>query len=300
MKLTFRELEADDVPRLSPYFALRPGLTCDSVIFDSYLWRDYYQMRYAVVDEAAVLMKIQEGGETFGALPVCRGEDLPHYFAVWEQYYEENFGEKFRIYGADERALKILNLDPDRYAVRELPDQADYIYDAESLRTLNGRRYHKKKNNLNAFLRTYGERWEYRRLSRESKPQIWEFLDRWQENRENAEIHLAAEVRGLHDYLNHMDRFDAAAAGIYVDGRLEAFTVGSYEASERMSIVHVEKANAGMRGLYTLINQQFQVREFPDALLVNREDDVGLPGLRQAKESYHPILRAKKYRIVHL
>ena len=88
--------------------------------------------------------------------------------------------------------------------------------------------------------------------------------------------------------------------GIYVDGELEAFSIGSYNPTERMAVIHIEKANSDMRGLYQLINQQFLIREFPEAEIVNREDDLGIEGLRKAKMSYCPIDFARKYRIRQL
>ena len=66
--------------------------------------------------------------------------------------------------------------------------------------------------------------------------------------------------------------------GIYIDGKLEAFSLGVYGKAERMAVIHVEKANPEIRGLYPFICQQFLLHEFPDALLVNREDDIGLEG----------------------
>ena len=64
-----------------------------------------------------------------------------------------------------------------------------------------------------------------------------------------------------------------------------------------MAIIHIEKANPEMRGLYQLINQQFLIEAFPEAEIVNREDDLGIPGLRKAKESYDPIGYARKFRV---
>ena len=80
-----------------------------------------------------------------------------------------------------------------------------------------------------------------------------------------------------------------------MDGKLEAFTIGSYNFYENMAVIHIEKANAQMRGLYQFINQQFLINEFPDVKLVNREDDLGLEGLRKAKMSYNPVGFARKY-----
>ena len=80
-----------------------------------------------------------------------------------------------------------------------------------------------------------------------------------------------------------------------MDDRLEAFSIGSYNAMEKMAIIHIEKANPDIRGLYQYITQQFLIHEFPDAELVNREDDLGLEGLRTAKLSYRPHHMVEKH-----
>lgn len=297
LNISFKRLEAEDVRGILPFFHLRSNITCDSTIFDSYLWRDFYHVEYAIVEDI-LLMKMEEEGECFGALPLCRPERMQHGFDLLEHYFREELGTGLRIYDADETGMKLLELDPNRYIVTEEPDHADYIYDGQALRTLSGRAYHKKKNNINAFLRAYDGRWEYSRLGVDAREEIWNFLKRWRAGKEESvEEHLEAEMRGLKDYLDHMDQIPSIMAGIRIDGVLEAFTIGSYNPADRMSIVHVEKANGEIRGLYTLINREFQTREFPDALLVNREDDVGLPSLRKAKESYHPVMMGRKYDI---
>lgn len=299
MEISFRKLRARDVACLMPFFGQRSNLTCDSTIFDSFLWQDYFALEFAVWENSAVFFRLWEEGRRFYTLPVCDEETLPAAFAALESWAQEHRepGEEVLFRWADENALKILALPEEQYRITEEEDLADYIYEADKLRTLAGKKYHKKKNHLNAFLKEYEGRWEYRKLHRWSRTEIWSFLEQWEQNKTDVEEHLEAEMTGLHHYLFNMDLIDATMAGIYIDGRLEAFTIGSYNAFDRMSIVHVEKANGEIRGLYTLINQQFQTHEFPEAQLVNREDDVGIPSLRKAKESYHPVMRARKYEI---
>lgn len=296
--LNFKILEAGDLPRLEPYFQMRSNLTCDSTVLDSFLWQEYYQAEFVIVDDRAVLMKSTLDGRPMGALPICRKEDMAAYFRLEEQYFNQVLGEKFEVLLADEAGVEALGLDPARYEVVEEADAADYIYDAEGLRTLAGKKYHKKKNHVNAFRKEYEGRFEYRALTAADKCAVWHFLDFWEANHgDDAGQHLEGEIRGIHDLLNHMGQLQAQMAGVFVDGALQAFTVGSYNPVDKMAVIHIEKANADIRGLYPFINQQFLVHEYPDAVLVNREDDVGLESLRKAKLSYHPIMMARKYSI---
>ena len=294
----FKKIEREDVWLLPEYFDLRPTKVCDSTLFDSYLWRDYYDVDFCIRDGKAVEWRMKSDGEYFMAMPLCTAEDLPYYFEDTRRYSNEVLGKKLALYETDEESLEILKLDPEKFQIEEAVDSADYLYDAESLRTLQGKDYRKKKNHINAFLREYEGRFEYRPLGCGDKQLIWQFLDRWEQNKgDDVGHHLIAEVRGLHDVLNNCVALDARMGGIFVDGQLEAFSVGSYNRPMKMAIIHIEKANPEIRGMYPLINQQFLIHEFPDAVLVNREDDMGLPGLRKAKESYHPIGFARKYNI---
>lgn len=83
--------------------------------------------------------------------------------------------------------------------------------------------------------------------------------------------------------------------GVRIDGELKAYTIGSYVPDLKLAIVHIEKADVAYHGLYNYINQQFIQNEFPEAVLVNREDDLGQENLRQAKLSYRPVRLEEKF-----
>lgn len=83
--------------------------------------------------------------------------------------------------------------------------------------------------------------------------------------------------------------------GIRMNGKLAAYTIGSYCPSIQCAFIHIEKADSEIKGLYNYINQQFLIHEFPEARYVNREDDLGQENLRQAKLSYKPIRLEEKY-----
>ena len=299
MKWDFKKISAEDVEILPRYFAMRSNKTCDSVFLDSFLWKDYYHVEYCICDGGrAVEWKMRINGEPFAALPLCKAEDLRHYFFDTKQYFNEVLGQKLKIYLADEAAVELLKLDPSEFDVIEQPDAADYLYDVEALRTLAGKKYHKKKNHVNAFMKEYEGRYEYRTLCCSDRSDMWRFLDRWRSMKgTQVEGTLDPEVEGIHSILNQCSMLGVRMGGVYVDGQMEAFSMGSYNAAEDMAIIHIEKANPDIRGMYPFINQQFLSHEFPRVKLVNREDDVGLPGLRKAKQSYNPIGFAKKYKI---
>lgn len=304
MNLEFFKPKSTDAENIAPFYYMRPNKACDSGVLDTFLWRDYYDVNVCIADDKALLFLMQSKGEYFSAMPYCREEDLPHYFEVMEKYFNDVLKKPFKIYLADEEAVETLALkDNSRYLVKEEFDLKDYLYSGDDLRNLSGKKFHKKKNLVNKFFREYEGRWEYRSLSCKNKEEILDFLDEWYEKRSDeekeAEDTLVYEVMGLHEMLMdcfHLETFKAG--GIYIDGKLEAFSIGALNPREDMVCIAIEKANPEFSGIYQVINQQFLINAFPDVNLVNREDDCGLPGLRKAKESYNPIGYERKYMVL--
>lgn len=300
MDLDFRPVAAGDIDRLRPFYGLRPNKTCDSVFLDSFLWKDYYHVQCAVSEGRAVLWLMEKDGQTSTAMPLCREEDLPYFFNQMVEYFAQVLHKPFYISLADEEAVQYLNLDPAEFEVEEQVDLKDYLYDGEELRKLAGKKFSKKRNHLHAFHRIYEGRYEYRRLCCSDRHEVWRFMERWSDRKEQVgamELSLDYEVSGIHEILKNCSSLCVRMAGVYVDGQLEAFTIGSLNDKENMAVIHIEKANPEIKGLYQFINQQFLEHEFPDAALVNREDDVGMEGLRKAKMSYYPIGFARKYMV---
>ena len=301
MSLEFKKIEVNSIQKMLPFYAMRHNMTCDSVFLESYVWKDYYNVRYAIWENKALLWLMENEGRCFSAMPLCREEDLPRAFAAIEEYFNEELGYPLVINLADEYAVKYLNLPEDKYLVEEQVDSRDYLYNGDAMRSLAGKKLHKKKNRVNAFKREYEGRYEYRRLCCSDSHDVWVFLDRWRQQKgEEVEEHLDYEVKGIHDILKNCSEFSIHMGGVYIDGQMEAFTIGSYNPVEHMAVIHIEKANPEINGLYQFINQQFLIEEFPEAEWVNREDDMGLEGLRKAKMTYYPADYARKYLVEQL
>ena len=122
-------------------------------------------------------------------------------------------------------------------------------------------------------------------------------MERWAEDKEKDQ-HLVGERLAVEKvFKNYPKLTETKVGGIYIDNNLEAFTFGELLNPDTV-VVHVEKANPEIRGLYTAINKLFLENEFPDVEFVNREEDLGLEGLRQAKLSYKPIKLVEKYTLI--
>ena len=225
------------------------------------------------------------------------------YFKLLRSYFNEELKAPLRIDLADEDALNALGLmdDPD-FVIEEETDYKDYLYDAQELRTLAGKKFQKKRNLVNKFMKEYEGRWEYKTLCCMDEYFLEKFMEKWVEIRLSEGVDskdtLIVEKDGVIDILRNCDKVTFRVGGLFIDEMLEAFTIGSYNSREQMAVISIEKANSEIPGIYQVINQQFLLNSYEDAWIVNREDDMGLEGLRHAKESYNPIGYARKYRII--
>ena len=297
--LQFQKLTMAEEEALEPYFSMRPNQICDSSFLDIFLWSRSNKLEYYLIEGKAILWKMEMDGEPYTVMPSCREEDLPYYFKLTQDYFNKVLKRPVKIFLADVEAVEYLKLQENPYyQISKQDDLKDYLYDAEKLRTLSGRAYHKKKNLVNKFKKMYDGRWEYRSLTGEDAEEIRAFLEHWYATAKSEEEGLDKEKDGIWEVLRYPVAPGIRMGSIFVDGKMEAFTMGNYNELEEMAFICVEKANSQIPGLYQTINQQFIVQEFPDSRIVNREDDVGLEGLRKAKLSYNPIGYAEKYTVI--
>lgn len=300
-KLIFHKPSFEEAAKLSEIYALRDNNTCDSTVLDTYIWKKLYNTEVYLEDEAAIILMHDEKGY-FAAMPYCREEELPKYFSLLKQYFNEELKEPLRIDLADEMSLNILGLcDDPEFIIEEETDLKDYLYDAGELRTLAGKKFQKKRNLVNKFMKEYDGRWKYKTMCCVDEYFLEEFMKKWVKKRVeegvDSEETLLLEKDGVIDILRNCDKVTFRVGGIFIDEMLEAFTIGSYNSREQMAVISIEKGNSEIPGIYQVINQQFLINAFEEAKVVNREDDMGIEGLRQAKESYNPIGYARKYRV---
>ena len=286
--------------QLSKYAALRPIYTSEGQFLNQFIWANYYDTTY-IAEDSFLFFLINVYKERCTMMPYCKKEDISKAFLSICDDFHDVLHKPLTMYLADETFVEgllaaIPNIE-ERFTIREDRDCFDYIYEAEKLRTLSGKAYHKKKNHVNAFLKEYAGRYEYRSLSCKNTAEIKGFHKRWLTEREITDRYdsINSEKTGINQIFENCQDIDCRIGGIYIDNTLEAYSIGSYNPNTKYAYIHIEKANPDCRGLYPFINQQFLTQEFPDALFVNREDDLGQEGLRKSKLSYKPIRLEKKY-----
>ena len=174
----------------------------------------------------------------------------------------------------------------------------DYVYNAEDLRTLPGRRYQPKRNHINRFTAEYPD-YHYEVLTRDRFGECMALEREWRRAHEGHTSELCAEQRAMQRGFEHFEELGLLGGCIYVGERLVAFTFGS-AVNDHTFDTHMEKADTEYDGAFTIINKLF-AEHLPERFtLINREEDLGLEGLRRAKLSYHPAFLQHKFLAIHL
>jgi hypothetical protein len=299
-KLKFKYITIDSKKELQPYFDMVDYEACEYCFTTLFMWQHVYKTAYYIGDDFAVLVGEYEG-DSFSILPLARKDKLESVIEFVIDYFESE-NKKIYLRGITKEVKEALEIDyKDKFEYIEERDLFDYIYEGESLRTLGGRKNQKKRNHINAFLKDYEGRFEYKKLDETNFDECLKLLEEWSNNKEENDLldeGMDDELVGIQKIFNNYSIMSdkLKIAGVFVDEKLEAFTIGEL-LNPNMALIHIEKANPNIRGLYPYINQQFLVNEFENVEFVNREEDLGIEGLRKAKLSYHPCRFVEKYTV---
>ncbi len=191
----------------------------------------------------------------------------------------------------DENLKLFEELFPGEYTVSCDESDSDYIYDAEKLRTLSGKKYHQKRNHLARF---YENNWEYSEMTEKDFDECIEFAVRsYNLNKAYDDESAVAEQYAINTFMNCFGQLELKGGVIRIDGKVEGFTIGDGINSDTFDI-HIEKANASVQGAYVAINNEFAKSAAVGYTYINREEDLGLEGLRKSKRSYYPVIMLRK------
>jgi hypothetical protein len=184
-------------------------------------------------------------------------------------------------------------VDPEKYEVVSDRDNSDYVYLAKDLINLSGNRYHRKKNHLHQFVKN--NTFEYRPLDAELVKRVLGMQEAWCQIRECVlKPDLLAEDFAVHEALTHFDELGYQGGAVLINSAVEAFSLGE-PLNPDTAVIHIEKANPDILGLYAAINQLFSLNAWSNMTYINREQDMGVEGLRKAKESYYPHHMVNKF-----
>ncbi len=267
-------------------------LCCEGAYVNALIWHKYYGHRIAFDGDDLYIKLFFEGQHIF-LLPFC--EDMHSGCEKIFAYCKSTGIEPFFLAAEGKRFEQFKGLYQQDFEISESRDDFEYIYSKEKLATLSGKKFHSKRNHISAFTKQYD--WQFEPLSDSNSADILALAEQWVTARADSDnLSLYVEKKSLPILLDNRESLGIKGGLIRVDGKAVAFTLGS-PISERVLDVHMEKALDEYSGAYAVINKSFA--EYLDCEYLNREDDMGLEGLRRAKLSYQPDILLKKYICVY-
>jgi hypothetical protein len=288
----FQPIELEDQAFVEGILRRYEPETSELTFTNLYVWRPYYDVKWCMLGECLVLTERAPDGSLYGLPPV--GEGRVEAAVRLIEWLGESGSARPRIERADGALAEALAA---RNGFETAPQREhfDYVYRSRDLIELAGRKMHGKRNHWNRFQRR--QDWEYVEIAGDVVYECYELLSTWgnyKQCKENPGIR--AECEATHESLDKLELLGLRAGAIRVGGKVEAFAIGEL-LNSKTAVIHFEKANHKVKGLYAAIDQQFCEHEWRDVEWVNREQDLGDEGLRRAKESYQPDHMVEKFRI---
>ena len=293
-KLEFKAPTVSDFKALkqaiSPF--AKGSMSCEITPLTLLIWERYYHQKIAFFDDM-LFVRLGEGKNIIYLLPFAgdmekaveilknqaKYDNIPLVFLAAEGVRLDEFN---RLFGED-------------FSQTESRDDFEYLYLTRKLGNLSGKAFHSKRNHISAFSKQYD--WQYETITHKNLSEVLQMANKWtNEMRQNSNDTKSIEVENaaLKTLLPKMDELGMRGGCIKVEGKVVAFSVGS-PINDEVFDIHTEKALPEYRTAYAIINKEFILNELLGYKYVNREDDMGIEGLRKAKLSYKPDILLKKY-----
>ena len=307
--LIFKDIELSDAQWIRELFSVPDYNSEDYNFTFQFLWKNTFRSKVARIGDLVLIQYNMDGRKSY-LTPVGKADEHQVADIINSMLNESSLlGDDGTLvfYGVLPSQMDFL----ERYFGGRFTSEisrmgADYIYDAQALKTLSGKKYQAKRNFANGFRRLY--RWRFEPICESNMEECLQMNDEWcRRNGCGRDFWKNNEFCAVRVALNNYKALDLDGGLLRVDGKVMAFTIGERTSSDTL-LVHIEKALTEYRGAYQAMSQEFlgymdgvlrQRENIPEGTpaftLVNREDDSGDENLRKAKLEYHPIEIKEKY-----
>jgi hypothetical protein len=285
----FREIDLKDSTMLNEAFQAYPPHISECTFTNLYVWRKSNKVYLTQFGDVLLIKRKNHASDKFFLFPPIGSNNVVD---VIEEIITRGQSEKLPpFYGLNR--IQAESLETKGFMVTEMRDNWDYIYLTNDLINLPGERYYTKRKNIKKCLSEY--KLEYESLTQEIIDQCLQLQTKWC-NLKNCDSipGLEEENRAIKETFDHFSDLNIFGGAILDNGVVESFTIGE-KLNAETAVIHFEKANPKIPGLYQVINQWFAQTTLQDYAYVNREQDLGIPGLRRAKMSYNPAFFIEKF-----
>jgi len=285
--LSFKKITLNDIDIIRGYFSYSSNNTCDHTVGSTFMWRDFFSMEYAIYNDTLIVkLKVQHkdnADTTAFYLPL--GEDMDGAVEKIDEYCD-SFGIPVVYCIITDDELPFLLSQYNSIESYHDSDWSDYLYRAQDIITLAGRKYHGQKNHINHFIKTH-ESYSFEEITLRNIDEVIEFYNTLSLNVSKDSATYDEEHDKTLEVLYNYKTYGLIGGLIRIDNSVAAFSIG--EIRGNTLYIHIEKTDLEHKGIYQVINNEFakhfalQSTEF-----INRGEDVGDEGLRISKTSYHP------------
>lgn len=295
--MDFTDITLKDKPLFDKYLRMHDFQISELTFTNLFAWRYYYRFKYAEVDGLLCIIAMPEKSEPYAFIPIgeLTRDAFEEVFQKITMYFKDKgWRPVFRKISESELVYFRDHVNSPEDIIYDR-DNSDYIYSTADLINLKGKKYDGKRNHINKF--KHRNEFGYVPLDCSLVSECSRIMSDWckSKNCDCKEGDYCERYANL-EILNNFKYLECKGALINVNGRFEAFSVGELMNSDT-AVIHIEKADTRIEGLYPYINQQFCEKEWYNSLFVNREQDLGIEGMRKAKLSYNPIRMVDKYTV---
>ena len=268
--------------------------TSELTFTNLFIWKDFYHLAWSLDRDWLLIISDSPDGRSWTFLPIGPSPRVETCKKLLK-WLKDIKGIKIpSIERADSRLVAEL-ADDSRFLIEPARDHFDYVYRSEDLIQLTGNRYQAQRNHLQHLQRSYA--FSYEPLQESHISACLDLAEKWCAQKKCAEdLSLQGEWEAVKACLQNFHDLNLQGGVILINGQVEAFTLGEL-LNKETAVVHIEKANPMIAGLYAAINREFCRHSWSQVPFINREQDLGVLGLRMAKMSYHPQHLVEKFRI---
>lgn len=292
--LNFRPLKLDYQKDFNYYYQLCPIKTADTSFINLWSWNDKYQSEVAFADNLCWLRFHQNGSYHYGT-PLGDWNNIK-----WNNVLQRHFPKGFNFFGVPQTLAFILaDVYNDEISLIGDRNNWEYIYNINELTNLFGTRFRNQRKLSNQFKQIYNYRFRF--IKDKDIGLIRNFQDIWLQQKEPSltdKPDLINENVAIERILNDWDALseNLFAAILEIDDNVVGYTIGE-KLDEKMIVIHFEKSLYNIKGSYQAINR-ITLENMGKYTFVNREQDLGISGLRRAKMEYNPTYFIKKYTVI--
>lgn len=283
--LNFRLIKKTDINNFRQYYNYSEAMGCDLNLLNAYLWRNEFNIKFAVFDDTLIKAYFKDNDTVWGyCMPTGKNvHGALHRIMI--DAADRGDSPYFVMLTIAQRAM-LESKFPGRFEYTRSPENQDYIYNTMDLVMMQGKKFHGKRNHIAKFYRTYSDT-RFETIDSTNEQDALDVAVKWcRESGYNPNNYDELDV--IKEALDMRSEYNMRGAVLYVDDKPVAMTLGS-EISKCVFDINFEKALREYDGVYSVICNEF-AKTLTEYEYINREEDMGIEGLRKSKLSYNPVI----------